>query len=51
MLKIGMVATLLLLATAPVAHAKDVSAQQAGLNYALQQMENPRPNTRLMRRR
>jgi len=39
MLKIGMVVTLLMLAAAPVAHAKDVSAQQAGLNYALQQME------------
>jgi hypothetical protein len=39
MLKIGMVAILLMLAAAPVVHAKDVSAQQAGLNYALQQME------------
>jgi hypothetical protein len=26
-------------AVAPVAQARDVSAQQAGLNYALQQME------------
>lgn len=39
MLKTGMLAVLLILFVVPSASAKDVSAQQAGLNYALQQME------------
>lgn len=39
MLKIGIVTTLLMFAAIPAASARDVSAQQAGLNYALQQME------------
>ena len=39
MVKIGIVTALLICAVVPAASAKDVSAQQAGLNYALQQME------------
>ncbi len=39
MLKIGIATTLLMFAIAHAAQAKDVSAQQAEFNYALQQME------------
>ncbi len=39
MLKIGVLFASLIFVLAPSANAKDVSAQQAGLNYALQQME------------
>jgi multidrug resistance efflux pump len=39
MLKIKILATLLLLVMAPLSQAKDVSAQQAGFNNALQKME------------
>jgi hypothetical protein len=39
MLKFKIIAVMVLLILAPVAHAKDVSAQQAGYNNALQKME------------
>lgn len=39
MFRSGWLAVILLLAGVPVAQAKDVSAQQAGLNYALQNLE------------
>ena len=39
MSKILIVTALLMFALVPTVRAKDVSAQQAGLNYALQQME------------
>lgn len=39
MLKIKILAALLLLVMAPLSQAKDVSAQQAGFNNALQKME------------
>lgn len=39
MLRVGILTALFVFAVAPVAQARDVSAQQAGLNYALQQME------------
>ena len=39
MLRIGMFAVLVLFVAMPLAQAKDVSAQQAGYNNALQRME------------
>lgn len=39
MLRIGILVILFSFAAIPVTQAKDVSAQQAGLNYALQQKE------------
>lgn len=39
MLKKQMILMALLLACGPVAHAKDVSAQQAGVEYARQEVE------------
>ena len=39
MLKIKLILVMVLLNIAPAAHAKDVSAQQAGYNNALQKME------------
>lgn len=39
MLKITMITAMVLLILSPTVHAKDVSAQQAGYNNALQKME------------
>lgn len=39
MLRTGILVALLTCAAIPVAQAKDVSSQQAGLNFALQRME------------
>jgi hypothetical protein len=39
MLRVGILIALFMFAAIPLAQAKDVSAQQAGLNYALQNME------------